>query len=118
MNELKRWCPALRVLKMHSSDGAERERLVKLVVGDVGGKVGEQIGRVGEHDVVVTTYDMCKAPGLHGALVQKIFWRLVVLDEGHLIKNSETAISQTVRKMHFVSALLLTGTPLQVQPSA
>jgi SWI/SNF-related matrix-associated actin-dependent regulator of chromatin subfamily A member 5 len=107
MNELKRWCPALRVLKMHSSDGAERERLVKLVVGDVGG-----------YDVVVTTYDMCKAPGLHGALVQKIFWRLVVLDEGHLIKNSETAISQTVRKMHFVSALLLTGTPLQVQPSA
>ena len=40
-------------------------------------------------------------------------WRLVVLDEGHLIKNADTEISQTVRKMHFVSALLLTGTPLQ-----
>ena len=30
-----------------------------------------------------------------------------------MLKNAETDISQTVRKMHFVSALLLTGTPLQ-----
>ena len=40
-------------------------------------------------------------------------WRLLVLDEGHVLKNAESEISQVVRKMHFVSVLLLTGTPLQ-----
>ena len=56
---------------------------------------------------------MLKAPSLRSTLVQKLYWRLLVLDEGHVLKNVETEISQTVRKMHFVSALLLTGTPLQ-----
>ena len=44
------------------------------------------------------------------ALVQKVHWRLLVLDEGHVLKNQETEISQTIRRMHFVTALLLTGT--------
>ncbi|EOD41894.1 hypothetical protein EMIHUDRAFT_60956 [Emiliania huxleyi CCMP1516] len=87
--ELKRWCPSLRTIKLHSSDVAERERLKT--------QIGETIG---EYDVVVTTYEM-------------VHWRLLVLDEGHVLKNVETEIAQTVRKMHFVSALLLTGTPLQ-----
>ena len=56
---------------------------------------------------------MLKAPSLRSTLVQKLYWRLLVLDEGHVLKNVQTEISQTVRKMHFVSALLLTGTPLQ-----
>ncbi|KAH8064822.1 helicase [Aureococcus anophagefferens] len=47
-------------------------------------------------------------PGL-----RKVTWRCLVLDEGHVIKNHETEIARTVRKMHFVTALLLTGTPLQ-----
>ncbi|KAH8098631.1 helicase [Aureococcus anophagefferens] len=56
---------------------------------------------------------MAKAPSLRSALVQRVVWRAVVLDEGHVIKNRETEIAQTVRKMHFCTALLLTGTPLQ-----
>ena len=56
---------------------------------------------------------MAKSASLRAALVQKVHWRLLVLDEGHMIKNVETEIAQTVRKMHFVTALLLTGTPLQ-----
>ena len=56
---------------------------------------------------------MAKSPMLRTALVQKVHWRLLVLDEGHVLKNAETEISSTVRKMHFASALLLTGTPLQ-----
>ena len=96
---MARWRPA----ELHSSDDAERERLKERVLGDVE-----------SYDVVVTTYEMAKSAALRAPLVQKVHWRLLVLDEGHVIKNVATDISQTVRKMHFVTALLLTGTPLQV----
>ena len=43
-NELKRWCPALRTVKLHSSDPAERERLKQIVLDGIG-----------SYDVVVTT---------------------------------------------------------------
>lgn len=49
--ELKRWCPSLRTIKLHSSDVAERERLKT--------QIGETIG---EYDVVVTTYEMVSPP--------------------------------------------------------
>jgi len=101
-SELARWCPSLRTVKLHSSDPAERERLKDVV-----------LNQIGSYDVVVTTYEMVKSPLLRTALVQKVHWRMLVLDEGHIIKSVETDISATVRKMHFASALLLTGTPLQ-----
>ena len=69
--------------------------------------------QAGSYDVVVTTYEMAKAASLRSCLVQKTRWRLLVLDEGHVLKNAETEISQTVRRMHFTSCMLLTGTPLQ-----
>ena len=50
---------------------------------------------------------------MRSALVQRVVWRCLVLDEGHIIKNEATEVAQIVRKIHFVTALLLTGTPLQ-----
>ena len=85
--ELKRWAPSLRVVKLHSSDPAERERLRGRVLEEVGG-----------YDVVVTTYEMLKSAAMRPVLVQKLHWRLLVLDEGHVLKNAETEISQTVRQ--------------------
>jgi SNF2 family DNA or RNA helicase len=40
-------------------------------------------------------------------------WRLLVLDEGHKVKNFDALISQAVHKVRAVCKLLLTGTPLQ-----
>jgi SWI/SNF-related matrix-associated actin-dependent regulator of chromatin subfamily A member 5 len=37
----------------------------------------------------------------------------VVLDEGHIIKNSDTIIAQKVRLFHSQQKIILTGTPLQ-----
>eukprot|EP01047_Picozoa_sp_COSAG01_P019639 COSAG01_NODE_1097_length_11708_cov_5.617743_8_plen_78_part_00 len=45
-----RWCPALRVVKAHSSSGAERERLKKQTLADLR-----------NFDVVVTTFEMVKS---------------------------------------------------------
>ncbi|GMH63265.1 hypothetical protein TL16_g03666, partial [Triparma laevis f. inornata] len=40
-------------------------------------------------------------------------FRYVVLDEGHIIKNRNSQISEGVRRIHSQSRLILTGTPTQ-----
>ena len=45
MSEFRRWCPSLRVVRLHSQDRAERERLRKEVLNDVR-----------TYDVVLTTF--------------------------------------------------------------
>eukprot|EP00808_Paulinella_micropora_P026430 g56409.t1 len=100
ISEFKRFSPKLRVLRVHTGDQAERDRLRK------------QVQDVRAYDVVVTTYDMVKTKDMRGAFT-RTYWRMVVLDEGHIIKNEETIISQQVRRLHMERALLLTGTPLQ-----
>ena len=80
MNEFKKWCPALRVLRFHSTDKDEQLRLRKQL-----------------HDpltqIVVTTYDAVKTGGLCHAL-HKVVWRSVFLDEGHRIKNECSDVSK------------------------
>ena len=56
---------------------------------------------------------MLKNPAMKNTLVNKIYWRCFVLDEGHVIKNVETELAKVCRKVHFQFGLLLTGTPLQ-----
>ena len=102
MTELKRFCPSLNAIKLHSSDPEERKRLV-----------GALNAGTHDFDVVVTTYEMAKSPNVHNQLAARSWWRYLVVDEGHVLKNESSLISQAVRRFHFAHALLLTGTPLQ-----
>jgi SWI/SNF-related matrix-associated actin-dependent regulator of chromatin subfamily A member 5 len=43
----------------------------------------------------------------------QLYWRLLVLDEGHLIKNDQTGRAAALRRVRACSTVLLTGTPLQ-----
>jgi len=99
--EFKKFCPSLRVVKLHSSDMAERERLKDRVMNDFT-----------SFDVVVTTYEMAKSANM-SAIVRRLWWRYIILDEGHVVKNENSQISQAMRGFHYQNALLLTGTPLQ-----
>jgi SWI/SNF-related matrix-associated actin-dependent regulator of chromatin subfamily A member 5 len=103
MNEFKKFLPQMRVLMLHSGDLAEKERLKKEVLPNL----------LNTHDVVVTTYDMAKHPAMKHSLISSYYWRCVILDEGHIVRNENSNIAQAIRKMHFEQALLLTGTPLQ-----
>lgn len=103
MNEFKKFIPQMRVLMLHTGDIDEKERLKREVLPNL----------LCTHDVVVTTYEMAKHPAMKHFLISAYYWRCVVLDEGHVVRNENSNIAQAIRKMHFEQALLLTGTPLQ-----
>lgn len=64
------------------------------------------------YDIIVTTYDMVKTKNMQ-SIIKSTYFHYVILDEGHVIKDSETMISETVRKIHSRNKLICTGTPLQ-----
>ena len=93
-DEIAKWAPSLTYLRFHNSCTEDLDD-----------------AKLGDYDIVVTTYEMANAPHLK-SLWSRQFFNLVVLDEGHKIKNSKTNISQAVRRIHGETRLILTGTPL------
>jgi SNF2 family DNA or RNA helicase len=93
-NEIEKWAPSLKFLRFHSSNPES------LAIADVG-----------SYDIIVTTYEMAKAPALQNLWSRQHF-NLLVLDEGHKIKNRDSQISAAVRKIHTENRIILTGTPL------
>ena len=102
MDELQKWCPDFRVVRLHSTDEAERTRLRREVVMNVA-----------SYDVAVTTYEMACNPAFNLTLSQKVYWRTMILDEGHKVKNEDTAAHGVLSRVHRQHTLLLTGTPVQ-----
>jgi hypothetical protein len=116
MTEFRRWCPGLRVMRLHATESGERERLKTKLLAGVHAASAEAAGQgdgEGAIDVVVTTYDMLKAAGFTRTLTSRVRWRYVVFDEGHVLKSEKTAVSAAARKLRREAVLLLTGTPLQ-----
>ncbi|KRY33779.1 Lymphoid-specific helicase [Trichinella spiralis] len=60
--------------------------------------------------VVLTTYEILIRDK---RIFMKTFWRYMIIDEGHRIKNSNSALSLILRKISSDGRLLLSGTPLQ-----
>ena len=73
----------LRAVKLHSSDAEERKRLLNSLADDPG-----------ETDVVVTTFEMAKSPNVHAKLAHRTWWRYLVVDEGHALKNDASQVMQ------------------------
>ncbi|CAI6333206.1 unnamed protein product [Periconia digitata] len=67
----------------------------------------EQLDKV---DIVITSYDICRNDN---DLLKPLNWNYVVLDEGHLIKNSKSKTSQAVKNFQSNHRLILSGTPIQ-----
>lgn len=92
--EIAKWAPSLEFLRLHSSNPESLDA-----------------SNFAEYDMVVTTYEMIKAPALRRVWSRQQF-NLLVLDEGHRIKGHETLIAQAVKKVHCENRVILTGTPL------
>ena len=91
------WCPTLRIATLHGHP-SERERLK-----------GEML-RGREVDVLITSYEMLVA---EPRFLYRMHWYYLVFDEAQRLKNDGTQAFGVASKLHGISKLLLTGTPLQ-----
>jgi len=97
LRELDRWCPSLRVIKVHGSQDERSEQLRNGMIA-------------GEFDVCVTTYEIIR---IERNAFCKFKWRYLIMDEAHSIKNEQSRLSLTVRELDTEYRMLITGTPLQ-----
>ncbi|KAG5421534.1 MOT1 [Candida metapsilosis] len=61
-------------------------------------------------DVVVTSYDVARNDVEY---VSSIDYNYCVLDEGHIIKNANSKLSKSVKRIRAEHRLILSGTPIQ-----
>lgn len=99
MNEFRKWCPTINVLRVHTTDPTEQERLKSLIADP-------------KTEVVVTTYEIIKTGGLSQVL-RRVVWRAAFLDEGHRIRNEESNVARACCGIRAEFKVILTGTPLQ-----
>ena len=96
-SEFAKWAPSLRAI---SFKGSPNERKSK-----------QALIRAGEFDVVLTTFEYIIK---ERALLSKVKWVHMIIDEGHRMKNAQSKLSLTLNThYHADYRLILTGTPLQ-----
>lgn len=90
--ELERFAPTLFV---YAHVGHTRLRDTRAIAG---------------HDVVLTTYHTARQDL---ALLSRLSWRVIVLDESQQIKNPRAEISKVVRSLRSEYRISLSGTPIE-----
>lgn len=66
--------------------------------------------QIPDADVVVTSYDVCRNDI---DVITSYSYNYCVLDEGHIIKNSASKLTKSVKKIKAEHRLILSGTPIQ-----
>lgn len=66
--------------------------------------------KLSQADVIVTSYDVARNDL---AVLAKFDYNYCVLDEGHIIKNSQSKLAKAVKQFRANHRLILTGTPIQ-----
>ncbi len=92
MSETQRFTPQLKVVSLH---GADRHEL---------------FARIGEYDMVVTSYALIRRDA---DKYRDLEFDTVILDEAQHIKNRQTQNAQAVKAIRARHRLVLTGTPLE-----
>ncbi|GLI68496.1 hypothetical protein VaNZ11_012939 [Volvox africanus] len=112
VGEMQRWAPGLEAL---CYDGTQQERkalrgqLLAAAAAAVGAAAGS--GAAGYRPlVVVTHYDVAIRDK---GLMKKLSWQVLVVDEGHRLKNHRSALFSVLSGLRPACRLLLSGTPLQ-----
>merc|ERR550534_3600818 len=97
MMEFQKWAPSVTAVSFNGSPAARRA-----VQGQI---------KAGRFNVLVTTYEYIIR---EKALLSKLRWKYMIIDEGHRMKNHNNKLTTTINQFYTTShRLLLTGTPLQ-----
>lgn len=128
VNEFHRWWPPFRVSILHTSGSgminvkseSSREDALTSQMWDPcrsqsvpkGSKAAKKIVKrvVEEGHVLVTTYSGLQ---MYAPLLIPIDWESAILDEGHKIRNPNTAITIYCKELRTPHRVILSGTPMQ-----
>merc|ERR1719341_2606271 len=95
--EFQKWSPSVTVVSFKGSP--QQRRAVQGVI------------RSGRFNVLVTTYEYIIR---EKALLSKLRWKYMIIDEGHRMKNHNNKLTTTINQFYITShRILLTGTMLQ-----
>ena len=128
VNEFHIWWPPFRVSILHTSgsgmidvgrESREEEELISAAPRLIGNKPltkAQKLARkivdrvVQEGHILVTTYSGLQS---YAELLIPIDWEYAVLDEGHKIRNPNTAITIYCKELRTANRIILSGTPMQ-----
>ena len=128
VNEFHTWWPPFRVSILHTSGSgmidvgreARREEEMSAQIYDASRrkplskaqkaakKIVDRV--VSEGHVLVTTYSGLQT---YAELLIPVDWEYAVLDEGHKIRNPNTAITIYCKELRTANRIILSGTPMQ-----
>ena len=95
--EFDKWAPSVRKVVYKGPPNARKQQATQL--------------KLQNFDVLLTTYEYVIKDR---PLLSKIKWLLMIVDEGHRMKNAQSKLSSTITQYyHTRYRLILTGTPLQ-----
>jgi len=104
LEEFGKWYPSMPVVLYHGTKD-ERGNMAREYLSY------EAILREGKNfPVILTSFEIAMNDKNH---LQKIFWKLVVVDEGHRLKNHMCKLLKDLKLLRTKSLFLLTGTPIQ-----
>ncbi|KXZ55083.1 hypothetical protein GPECTOR_3g239 [Gonium pectorale] len=98
--EFERFCPDIPVLLYHGTP-QEREQLRRQHMS---------VASKEQMPVIITSYEIIIADRRH---LERHNWKVLVVDEGHRLKNFDCKLIRELRTLNTQNRLLLTGTPLQ-----
>lgn len=105
VEEFQKWTPSVPVLLYHGDpDTREHLRSTRINKYLVRGRPTSKF------PVVCTSYDIILRDKNY---LSHINWELIIIDEGHRLKNFNSQLFQELRKFKSATRLLMSGTPLQ-----
>ncbi|KAG6387063.1 hypothetical protein SASPL_152245 [Salvia splendens] len=109
MSEFALWAPELNVVEYHGNTKARA--IIRQYECHARNPAGSnEKSSAFKFNVLLTTYEMvlCDSSYLRG-----VPWEVLVVDEGHRLKNSSSKLFGLLNMFSFQHRVLLTGTPLQ-----
>ncbi|CZR62277.1 related to proliferation associated SNF2-like protein [Phialocephala subalpina] len=105
MEEFNKWVPSVPVTMYHGTPPHRRELFSKTLMKNI--KAGRATDKF---PVVLTTPEIVIRDAND---LSNIRWEMIIIDEGHRLKNSESKLFRILQTFNSYTRFLITGTPLQ-----